>query len=372
MTFLSVGGNSLARGGSRLSLTPPLQHWQEALANVASAPVDVVFFGDSVTQGFNATNHATVCAVALLYDSLANQYNTLPKGRGWVPPRTQDDGFGHTIQWDTVEGVANNYGLGGWGRTLTASSSQKLIITDTTDGFDLYYTVQKTGGSNLQVYVDNVLQTTLNTTDGTITPSQQSGRKWSSGALSLASHELKVIASGSGTAMVDGCYIHRNTRTSGIRVYNGGHGGAATQSFAKTTPFAGTGGYPGGLDHITTLQPALVVIDLGRNDPAFGGLTAAQHGQALGTLIDDIRNATPNSTILMVSSYKPSYNNLWDNWLDYRTQDIAVTAAKRVALLDEYAVMGEMTTSNYGSSDGLHPGDSGHSLIAGLFYDALT
>src|SRR5207244_3640918 len=106
----------------------------------------------------NAASTIDKTWVAQAEKQFAARFNTRPRRRGSVRPST---GGTPNEAWDTVEGTANNFGLGGFGRTLTVAGSQKLIITEKMVGFDLYYTKQKAGGSSLQIYIDTVLTATI-------------------------------------------------------------------------------------------------------------------------------------------------------------------------------------------------------------------
>jgi lysophospholipase L1-like esterase len=115
-----------------------------------------------------------------------------------------------------------------------------------------------------------------------------------------------------------------------------------------------------------TVAPDLVSIELGLNDQG-GGLTPSQTVINIRQLIAALRGLPTVPSIVLIIAYTPDASTGITQWADY------VTAMRMLAVgdgmltaIDLSASMPAATTAGTGyyRTDGLHPNDSGHALIA--------
>lgn len=315
-----------------------LRSWNAALADVASSPAIGLAIGDSVTQleGYYTTR---------LRHMLGGAYNNTRTTGVW----RHVSGFGG---WTTTGGTDDiTSGLAGMAVSL-AVDDESTVSNGNTDGIDLYYTVQETGGANLEIYIDSVLEDTISTTDATVT-GKESGRVWSSADLTRGSHTIRVKAAGSGTAIIDGAYFHDATRTKGVRWFSGGHSGWRTNHFLDN---------PGTMEAVESIQPHLILIFLGINDYTNG---VATYQTNLNTLATNAKTAAPLASLVIVAPFGTLDRADWQDFVD-----AAKTVARNqgAAFIDLFAVMGGVgaTDDVYDlSNDNVHPGTlRGANLLA--------
>jgi lysophospholipase L1-like esterase len=317
---------------------PQLRGWNTAVARRSSTLSRVVVLGDSIMQLFCAGLSAKI----------NTQYNSRADSR-YKALSTYDT-------WTTWTGTKETtHGLGNFGGTL--SGSNEGTLTDTCDGFVVLYDVQQTGGADLNIYIDGVLQTTINTTDAGISGTTESGRVWTSSAFTYGSHTLRVTRSGTGTVMLSGAFYTNGNRSTGIQVYNAGHSGYDTTNFTSST-----------YEAINNLDPQLVIIMLGTNDY---DNPAADLETNLTTVVDNIKTDSPLVSILLVAPYEAADRT---SWADYVQAVKNVAIAEDVAYLDLYEAMGGLgaTADVLGlSDDNVHPNSTGAELMTNAIADAI-
>lgn len=320
---------------------PGLRAWNAALADRANNPVRAVLVGDSITQLFGT----------VLAQKLNSQYNSRAD--------SSYSSAGTSFEtWNTWTGTKETtHGLGGWGGTL--SGTQEGTLIKTCDGFIVLYDVQQTGGADLEIYIDGVLQTTINTTDAGISGTTESGRVWVSNAFTYGSHTLRVARSGTGTVMLSGAFHTNGNRASGGQIINAGHSGWKVSNFLTTT---------GTFEAVENLNPALIYIFLGTNDYADGVTTFKTN---LTTMVQTFKGNNPNASILLVAPYEALDRSGWTDFVQ-AIKDVAI--AEETEFVDLYEAMGGLGTlaDTYGlSDDGIHPNAKGAELMTSVITDAL-
>lgn len=334
-----------------------LRAWNVALSKVeyGTGTATAYLLGDSVTDWFNI--------------GYADIFGRKVSSR--FDERAYTEGFKVVVKqlsaWDvSYSGTANlDCGFGNYGRELVETATPDTVSHETyTTGFDLYYTKQETGGCDLLVYIDGVLETTINTTDAGVSGTE-SGFLWESDALTWGLHEIEVAASGAGSGIVDGVYVHTVDRDSGIKVFNGGHSGFNATSYDT---------YPGTLQHIANNNPDLVTIMLGINDYTINAGDPAPYYTAMVDLVDAIQTASPLSSILLIAPYA-TLNRSAATWGDYQNtlRDIAIE--KGCAFLDFTEIYGDVGSSydDYSmSSDNVHLDQDEHYSLAEALYDVTV
>lgn len=338
---------------SNVKYFPDMRGWNAALADRATTPAKIVIIGDSISQ---LKGHMISTRLNALYNLTAASEFCPPGFTGW----------GAWTTWTGTVAAGNGdpfHGFGSRGGTL--AGSEEGTLTKTCDGFILSYDVQKTGGADLNIYIDNVLQTTINTTDGAITPSVESGRLWTSSALTYGSHTLKVTRSGTGTVMVGGALYTNGNLAAGVQVWNGGHSGWATTSFlSDESTFQAS----------KTLDPDLVVIHLGTNEYGTGSIgDQNSYSSNLTAVVQRIKADSPLASIMLVAPYSAAARASWPAFVDVVK---SVAASESVRYVDLYESMGDMGTANnvygLGAGDQVHPTDKGGHMLAATVVDAIV
>lgn len=185
-------------------------------------PINVVVIGDSLTV-YNS-NNSYPYELERRLSSLAKKP---PVSVGW---RFAKGAF-LSPNMTSFEGANNSTDtLAGYGGTLTAG--QKGTMTGVCDGVSVVYRMQSGGGSLIvRDGVGGTVLTTINTNGSS------SLEVWTSNALSDGSRTIEIEASG-GSVLVDGVYLHRYNRSSGIRVWNCGRSGSLTQNYDSNSAWA--------------------------------------------------------------------------------------------------------------------------------------
>jgi lysophospholipase L1-like esterase len=268
--------------------TAALRAYHTALAKRATTPVDILTIGTSITEGTKATAFANRW-VDLLRDKLRAKWQpaAIAGGRGYVsanyanPP---DSGQAFTQAGGSF---STSFGLGRRTRFLTASG-HTLTLVFTGTGLDLFYAKGNSG--NFTITVDGGAPTTVSWTtipavDGIV--SQVRG-------LSVASHTV-VIAWVSGVVLINGAMVYNGDEAAGIRTWEGGHGGAESALYVDPA-------IPRWIDNVATIQPDLVVIELGTNDyaAARGSTSLIANLQSLVANIRAVCTVAP-SIVLVVN-----------------------------------------------------------------------
>lgn len=335
---------------TRQKYFPYLRGWNAGIADRSTTPARVVLFGDSLTM--------------LQGSKIANRLNAQFNGNAdshFKPPGYT--GWGTWTTWTgsvAASGSGAFHGLGTRGGTL--SGSEEGTLTATCDGFVVSYDVQQSGGADLNIYIDNVLQTTINTTDGAISGSIESGRLWTSSALTYGSHTLKVTRSGSGTAMVGGALYTNNNRASGVQVWNAGHSGADCAYFLTTdqATFQAT----------KNMAPSLIIVHLGTNDYSAGTSTFQTN---LTSVVQRLKTDTPLASIVLVAPYKVASRTDWPDFVQV-VKDVA--AAESTGYIDAYESMGGLGNAddsyNLDAGDQVHMNNKGGHLLASTIVSAIT
>lgn len=343
--------------------TANLTKFRNAVSQIGSRPVNVLYTGDSISEGYFASSDANRFQ-DVLRGYLQKAYNPagVTGGQGYIPFWHSQPGIPQ--RW-TVGGLDKNnqppkltlpgFGLGQRGGVL--SDNQYGQITITGDRFQVLYTSGAYVGK-LGISIDggptNVVVTTSNVT--------QSGRVWDSGPLTRGSHTIRVSVApnpgGSTTVVADGLMAFDGDYK-GIRTWDNALAGSSAATFAATS----NNFWDQAND---TVNPDLIVIGLGANDRLY--YNAATYANLLTTIIQRYRNGSatsppaPNASIMLwieqnQGGYAPS---TWQPYVDAAYQ---VAQAQGTGLVDMYARLG---TAAKGSlfADNIHPTDAGHRLIA--------
>jgi lysophospholipase L1-like esterase len=350
-----------------------LQGWFAALAARNVARANVAIIGDSISAGLGASTFARTYPqqLAVMLNARFPTPGLTAHGRGFLAPAPLGVTPWAASSYVTVS-PAGLAGIGGYGPGMLTcnivTGPYTLAYALTGDSADIMW-VGSPGFGTGEWKVDAGGFTTFSTStggfsDGNIT-------HVSLGA--AGAHTLTIATSSAGGGIfIDGVVEYDTDYASGIQVHTGGLSGS------KSGDWLTTGSNISQAFATAALQPGLLVIELGVNDAA-AAITPAKFASNLTSLIALQRTAyttAPPVLLLMV------YNAYYDGsvtaaaWATYVQAAYGVAAADAaVDVLDLTLRMPPTNAANTWSlyySDGVHPGDRGHQMIADALCEFLS
>jgi hypothetical protein len=307
-----------------------LNVWKAKVQAATSAsPVDVVVIHDSLWDIGDASTPSAAQMLHRALNAAAGVYGADPIGTSTLPLPVHGHpgaGTGST----SSQGVVATTATGKQGSTL--SNGNVLTHVATATGFSVLYRTDPTYGS--MTIRDGAGGTVLATIDCAATA--KSGRLWTSGALSDASHTLHITSTG--TTRVE---MVMPTRSTKVRTWPAGWGGATTDDFMDNADRA--------LDLIDTLETAgtlgLVIVAMGTNDDG--------EPSDVSTLVDLVRTHTTADVVLWLPYMSGAFGQAeYDAMIPYARAADAV-------LVDASVVADQIVTV-----DGTHPGGAGRAVMA--------
>lgn len=349
---------------------------QIAFAKRATTPVIELLIADSLESGWptsgSPTDSENKAWPAFYEQAVANAMNPLARSAGFlVVDQFGTFPFPTCVHWDTIQGTPNGLGAGGWGVTMT--SGQHCEVTRTGDGVIVFTTAQKTGGDPAAaVTINGTPVGTIDTRDGTITGSTDSGRAhYFANPSGYGPMDVKVTHSGTGSLMLDAAYICAGNGTAYYRLDRAGHGGLGM------TDFLGSAG-ASTFQHLKNNLPQIVTIQLGINDCHFYSVTPAQIAVLLTNVIALVRaqygsNPLPSIRYIFEPYLETLAPSTWPT--DYRAALRAVCEADgNVTFIDQYEALGAFSATDDAylvkGDDNLHPNQFGHAVMALPVVDA--
>jgi lysophospholipase L1-like esterase len=307
---------------------------------------DIVTIGDSITEGSGATTDANRWARKLVDNNLRSLYQPIgiTGGRGFEIP-WHTGGTAAFDPWTNSGGTQ----LIDTGLALKAyqldSSGDQMSATFIGTRIDVFWRRTTTGGT-VNVTIDGGAPTSINC-NGVDTPGQHT----SFSGLSDAAHTI-VIAWVSGTDIIEGVFVYRGDEASGIRLWSGGHGGWTAVAEGKDADWAQT------LLAIPNLST--VIIELGINDRT-ANTTPAVVVASLEAIVTTIR-ARVTADIVVWNMWQSSTAATYP-WTDYETIIKEwIHTDGTINFFDGRARIGDSPSAL--QADGLHPNDTGHTLLA--------
>lgn len=298
----------LGRQDFRVANFGPLLHHYAALAGRSTAPENIIFHGDSVTQGAFAALKANQFT-RLTNDGIQNLYKR--GGRGFISVGS------YLTEWTmggSPSAITPNTGVGRWAQALTGTT-QTATITIVGDRFQVLFS-GSTGTGTATIAVDGGTATTFATVAG----ASDTPFIYTSGALTNGTHTVVISAQAANTVYLDGIVEYNGDYGTGIHTYEVGHTGFTAGDFV------------GNPEHFNWmkpqyLRPDVVILQFGLNEEALVGTTKATYKANLNSLIDSYIASTvaPTPAIVLMG--------IWARGDIYKRTDIvtngttALTAA---------------------------------------------
>lgn len=321
----------------------PYPVFRAALGNSATTPVNIAIIGDSITEGYNASDRLNLGYVSLIRSYYQTKYGD--GGYGFIPVYCQGGTYPYpwtlTGSWSTGSPAGEGYGP--WDRVRWATgAANKATVTINCDAFDIHYVRNTFTNSTWSYKVDggsstNVVQTT--------SPSSIAYETLSVTGLTYGSHTIEVTAPTSNYVFILGITAKRGT--GGVRVHNIGFNGnnASYGSQAERTKW------------ISKLAPSLTIIALTTND--FAAQTAlVTYNTNLGRII---AQGKLSGDVLCVGA-NPRNTSLAIPQSSYHTQMQSLATSAGAGFVDFLALWVNNATqlANGWCADGIHPTDLGH------------
>ena len=344
---------------------------------VAAGTIRIVVMGDSKIEGVGASDREHSWQRKLLA-TLRATYGSADTGYGYWPAIS-----GHpfvvpnpALAGATATALPNAYGLGmkavrlGINDTLTYPAQQATKIT-------VFYSRTMFFGGTADVLIDGAVVGSINSAGA-----EESGRTVAY-TVSAGAHTVQIKGtSGSASAVVEGVLFE--TASSGVKMYDGAHGGYRADLYAQGG--ADIGSYDADDRHyeaVAAVNPHLVLIGLGANDMAgvSGGfgvpVNATAFGSYLLTIVTRLRAAAPGCAIVFVMSTR----RLEDTTNPEILTDHEEAARKAIGSLPGVTILYESSLWLPNTSapqddlgwlaDSVHPSDLGHAEIARHVADRL-
>ena len=344
---------------------------------VAAGTLRIVAMGDSKIEGVGASDREHAWQRKLLA-TLRATYGSADTGYGYWPAIS-----GHpfvvpnpALAGATATALPNAYGLGmkavrlGINDTLTYPAQQATKIT-------VFYSRTMFFGGTADVLIDGAVVGSINSAGA-----EESGRTVAY-TVSAGAHTVQIKGtSGSASAVVEGvCF---ETASSGVKMYDGAHGGYRADLYAQGG--ADIGSYDADDRHyeaVAAVNPHLVIIGLGANDMAgvsvgFGvPVNATAFGSYLSTIVTRLRAAAPGCAIVFVMSTRRLEDTANPEILTDHEEAArgAIGSLPGVTILYESSLWLPNTSAPQDDlgwlADSVHPSDLGHAEIARHVADRL-
>lgn len=346
------------------------------LANVSLAPIDMVFIGDSKTEGTGSSGpgYRWLDRFRTSFRSLYNPAG-VTGGYGYIPGAYASPNMGNpwTLSGSatqTVSATGATYGLGKRNITMnTAAGTASIKVGPSTPwgavtDVDIVYSQGSSQGS-FTVAVDGGAATTVNANNAT----RQLGQRYSITGLSTSSDHTILITWVSSIVTIEGIMCYNGDKNQGIRIWDSAHHGVKAADYQTTDLW---------WEALSVIQPAVVYYNLGRNDFS-NGASASTIVSTIQGHIAKIRSLiTIDPTIIIGMDWQDSPTAPTDTYANWRTAIYNMVASDgNLALIDLYKYFGTINTSGtnaqgLSAGDLVHPSDKGNAAISAAFHSFLT
>lgn len=361
------------RFGPRVPNKTALQGFFTALGNRQAAPCNILWLGDSITEGQGATAVGNRW-LDLFAQRFRAKYPTPGAGltSGYVPAWY---GFPLTGQAWAATGLAAIDSARGLGRRAynlgvpASGDPGKLTITRKCTGFTIYS--YRSSSMRLSIVVDGGAPT--------LTPLGANSTIASTAITGLTpgvDHTIEVTITGTsgGSLYMMGAYFHDGDEAKGVRVWDGAKSG----TFYSTFSAASSGGSDAWADMLIGgaglgFTPDLTVMSFGTND--YTSVTPDAFSTTVLNLIATVRAKAPNTAILLLPVWERNTSGGKAPWSEY-LQALREIAAGGTEIA--FADLGERIPKGGGPSkfgllvDGTHLTDKGNGIVADAMVSILS
>ena len=340
----------VSAGGGGSFTPPPRGAFEALLLACGTTPVDAVCIGDSITEGQQASNVGARW-VEVLANHLGATYDAGHTTARYYPVLFGVSFTNPANPWTSAGLVRrDDWGLGR--RAVAIEGTDTASITFSGTGFRLVWARHPTHGT-FSYSVDAGAPVNVDASGAA-----GGGKMTTVSGLADTSHTL-ALAAVSGTSLIEGILETDGNETTGIRLWEAGHGGYKASDYLASSTW---------LDPIATIQPQLVTLMLGTNDYS-AGVAKATFKSQMTTLIANIRAVitTPPSFLLMAAyqAHIPSITVPWSDYVD-ALSEIAVADGDITFFSHVPSFGGYIDPPGGGliDADRVHASDSGNQLIS--------
>jgi lysophospholipase L1-like esterase len=323
---------------------------RDAVAAAGAAPVDVLFVGDSITEGYGAPSRSD------WWVELAR--TELQEGRGGgvgYVPTSFSGGAAAPFPgvWRAEGGRAvQSSGLGLRSYLLDAQTAS-LRATLSGTRLEVRFTAAP-GRGTAEIRIDGTVVATVDTHADT----ERGGLVWTSDQLRAGDHAIEIRQAAAtrepGPIVVEGAAAFDGE--AGIRIWDGSHAGFAASSFVGERAW---------LDGVDRIDPEVVVLALGTNDFAFGA-DPQRFAADLATIVDEIAaRSTGRPAFVLMPMWRGTGR-------DAARYERLVQAQRDLVTNRGYGLV-DLSDIDAGlvTDDGIHPNADGQRVIARAVLSAL-
>lgn len=360
---------------NRAALIP----YYAAVANRNAQQANIVFIGDSITEGAASLDWLKRFQYLLKQQVQANYPVTgvATPGLGWMATTAAFLSPGPLLtEAGAPAQLLTDYGLGLKAKAYYTGQSVTYNAT-VCDRIRVTYATKSSAAGQGTISIDGADVATITS----VGASNAGGKIWDSGALTSASHVLAIrgINAAGSPLIVSGVEFCRGDYGKGIHTYDAGHWGLQASDFLTA------GAIYGHWKDYQSIHPDLTVINLGTNNDWTNPTQMLSDLDALIALCDsnsdrgDGRGPRP---ILLFVPYRAWAHSLSgteiSGWTTY-VAGVLARATGHVAVYDLSAYWpalaaggGYATHVMYEDATPVHPNEFGHKLYADLLLTALA
>ena len=352
------------------------QFWRAKRNASAFATSRIIAAGDSLTEGYYASNTITDSWAGLMRTSLQNAYGD--GGSGLFSTSRTDvvstATAGAVAAWEANGSFATTTGVWTLGPQyfgpgvsfMTSSAAATATFNVRGSLVKIYNITGSAPRANFTYSIDGGAPVGV-----TVTPGPTAIQTTTVGSLSPGNHQVVIAWNG---APADVLYLIgvAGENNTGVIVDNAGRAGITSTNWSSSVPF-GTA-YNGG----PSLPADLVICSLGLNDAA-QSIADSTWVQNMGTYLNNVKSANNGETdIILVLMHDGNFTNpqIYANYSS-RIKDLAENYSAALVNLwaigrnswdywNSFGYWGNATTPGPSGTDNVHLSDAGHAYVSSI------
>jgi len=327
-------------------------------------PVSILALGDSLTEGWGATD---------LADPWTRRLQVLLRARWPTITNGVGGGAGYLPSWHASQSLPDpevtgspaevwDHGIGFRSLRLEAGDAVTFEVVGTTAR--LWYATRPTGGAAMAVAVDGGEPQLI---------SQEVGVVAAEATVDLplgasGPHEVEVAHAAGVDAAIGGLQVFDGDEDSGLTVLNGGRSGMFAAQLAHPSVV------PRLADQVRLLDPSLVLLMLGVNDMTLHIAPSTFHDR-IATAVASVRTGDPEVPIVLIGSWQHAgdFTHPWSAYLEQLEAIAASTPGVMfLDMTDHWPRAGTVEAAAAGHyRDVVHLSSQGNEALAALVAEAL-